>query len=208
MFKALWYFGYMSFEAKSGRGCQSDWVLHFEIFWVGKRCLKNQRNAIIYWEKTLKEMCLFWKNIDIDMSMSISWPKKFPQRPTCSISPAYIKAVPLGLAWRNQSGSAHVITLSSSKLLFFLFWMLNIYFQDFVSFYLMEGLKTDNRTGARYYIRKGPCLRHRFYLPWDPCRQLFCVGSQKNCLRFEPNFVTGFLIPFLREPKMQSDPDF
>ena len=55
------------------------------------------------------------------MSMSISWPKKFPQRPTCSISPAYIKAVPLGLAWRNQSGSAHVITLSSSKLLFFCF---------------------------------------------------------------------------------------
>ena len=64
-----------------------------------------------YWEKTLKEMCL--KKI---WGCQISWSRKFPQRPTCSISPAYIKAVQLRLAWRNQSSSDHVITLSVSKL--------------------------------------------------------------------------------------------
>ena len=69
----------------------------------------------------------------------------------------------------------------------------------------MEELKTDNRTGARYYIKKDPAAGTDFICLNVSCTQFFCGGSQKNCLNFKPNFVTGVLIPLLREPDMQTD---
>ena len=65
--------------------------------------------------------------------------------------------------------------------------MLNIYFQDFVWFYLMEDLKTDTRTGARYYIKKDPCPRHGFYLPRGSLQTIFFDGED-------------FWSPFLESP--------
>ena len=51
----------------------------------------------------------------------------------------------------------------------------------------MEDLKTDNRTGARYYIKKDPCPRHGFYLPGGSLQTIFFVEED-------------FWSPFLESP--------
>ena len=44
----------------------------------------------------------------------------------------------------------------------------------------MEDLKTDNRTGARYYIKKDPAAGTDFICLNVPCTQFFFVGEAKK----------------------------
>ena len=131
-----------------------------------------------------------------------SWSRKFPQRPTCSISPAYIKAVQLGLAWRNQSSFAHVITLSSSKLVVF---VLNMFFWIYISrtlfgsiwwrtWKLITGL--EQGTTSRRIRPQARILFASTFLEHN-----FFVGeAKKNASTLNPILWLDFWSPFLESP--------